>query len=164
MIKSAEKINGTTPEFQASFQGRLFEHWKQIQQGSRYPSKRDFRPQMFPKYLPQIAIVSVEDQEHFKDRLTGSTVSEVLRLNASQENLAHPSDERISEVVRSMLGQTSAEDSPMYFRGTFEPETHAAIDFSALILPFRQEEARDHADLLLLAFDFGLSRSQGSVS
>lgn len=164
MIENAHKIDEDEPEFQAEFQAQILEHWREIQQDKRYPSKKDFRPQNFPKHLPQLAIVSVEDSESFTDRLTGTTVSEVLRLSAGREQLAAPSDENISEVVRTMLGRTSSEEEPMYFEGTFTPETSQAIDFSALVLPFSFDAKGDDLDTLLLAFEFNKSRPLGALS
>jgi len=164
MIESAHKITNEKPAFKAEFQEKILEHWQQIQQDRRYPSRKDFRPQNFPKFLPQLAIVSVDDSEKFTDRLTGTTVSEVLRLSAGQEQLVAPSDENISEVVRSMLGQTSMHEQPMYFEGKFTPEANQSIDFSALVLPFSYDAKSDELDTLLLAFDFNKSRGLGALS
>jgi hypothetical protein len=164
MIENAHKIAEDNPAIRAKFQEQILEHWQQIQQNRRYPLKRDFRPQMFPRYLPQLAIVEVEDSEHFTDRLTGTTVSEVLRLSAGRERLVAPSDENISNVVRSMLGKTSEEEQPMYFEGTFEPEESTAFDFTALVLPFSVDDPEDEMETLLLAFDFSRGQSLGALS
>lgn len=164
MIENAHKIVEEKPPLRAEFQEEILEHWRQIQQDKRYPSKRDFRPQNFPKFLPQLAIVSVEDSEHFTDRLTGTTVSEVLRLSAGREQLVAPSDENISDVVRSMLGQTSTNEQPMYFEGKFTPETSQSIGFSALVLPFSLDSDGDAMEALLLAFDFSKNRPLAALS
>lgn len=154
MIENAHKINDKKPAFQAPFQEEILEHWQQIQQDRRYPSKRDFRPQNFPRVLPQLALVDIDDDEHFTDRLTGTTIAEVLRLSAGREQLVTPSDENISLVVRSMLDQTTTNAQPMYFEGKFTPDTTQSIDFSALILPFSYDTESEEMDTLLLAFNF----------
>jgi hypothetical protein len=154
MIKVAHKIADCKPVFQAKFQEHILEHWQQIQQGKRYPTKSDFRPQNFPKYLSQLAIVAVDDNEQYTDRLTGTTVSEVLRLSTGQQQLAARSDQNIHAVVKTMLGQTCCSQEPMYFEGNFVPEASQPIRFSALVLPFSLDEKGDDIDALLLAFDF----------
>jgi len=165
MIENAHKICDEKPIFQAEFQELILEHWQQIQQNRRYPSKKDFRPQNFPKYLPQLAIVSVEEcGEHFTDRLTGTTVSEVLRLSAGREQLAAPSDENIKDVVKSMLGQASDNEQPMYFEGKFKPQASQEVGFSALVLPFSFDSKGDELDTLLLAFNFNQNRPLSALS
>lgn len=154
MIETAQKIDENDLHFQAEFQQKILEHWRDIQQNKRYPSKKDFRPQNFPKYLPQLAIVSVEDSENYTDRLTGTTVSEVLRVSAGREQIVAPSDKKLSDVVRAMLGQASKEEKPMYFQGNFAPNTNQDTAFSALVLPFSYDAQGDELDSLLLAFDF----------
>jgi len=164
MIESVHKINDKKPPFQAPFQEEILEHWQEIQQDRRYPSKRDFRPQNFPRFLPQLALVDIGDKEHFTDRLTGTTVSEVLRLSAGREQLVAPSDENISEVVQSMLDQATNHEQPMYFEGKFTPETSQSIDFSALILPFSYDTESEDMDTLLLAFNFSGGVILGALS
>lgn len=164
MIESAHKINDAKPVFQASFQHEILEHWQQIQRDRRYPAKRDFRPQNFPRHLPQLALVDVDGDEHFTDRLTGTTIAEVLRLSAGREQLVAPSDENISDVVQSMLDQTTTHEQPMYFEGKFTPETSQAIDFSALILPFSCDTESQKMATLLLAFSFSASVVLGALS
>jgi len=154
MIKRSHRLDEETPAFQAEFQVEILEHWQEIQQDRRYPSKQDFRPQNFPKYLPQLAIVSVDESENFTDRLTGTTVSEVLKLSAGREQLVAPSEEKISDVVQHMLGQATNSAQPMYFEGDFTPETSVSIEFSALVLPFSYDSGTDNMDTLLLAFNF----------
>ena len=108
--------------------------------------------------------MSVEDSEHFTDRLTGTTVSEVLRLSADREQLVAPSDENISNVVKSMLGQARSNEEPMYFEGNFTPETSQSIAFSALVLPFSYDAKGDDMDTLLLAFNFSDNKSLAALS
>jgi len=164
MIENAHKINDEKPAFQAPFQDEILEHWQQIQKNRRYPSKRDFRPQNFPRHLPQLALVDIDDDEHFTDRLTGTTITEVLRLSAGREQLVAPSDENISDVVRSMLDQTTTHEQPMYFEGKLTPETSQTIDFSALILPFSYDTESEEMATLLLAFSFSGSVVLGALS
>ena len=154
MFDNVYTIGEEKPEFQADYQSQILEHWQQIQCDKRYPSKEDFRPQQFPKHLPKIAIVSVEDAESFSGRLTGETVSEVLRLEPGREKLVAAADENISLVVRAMLARASENERPTYFKGKFRPELYSAIGFSALVLPFSYEDQGDQMDALLLAFDF----------
>lgn len=125
--------------------------------------KRDFRPQMFPKYLPQLAIVSVEGEQGFTERLTGSTVSEVLRLNTGDAPFVAPSDKNISKVVHNILGKANKAKGPMYFEGILEPQTSISVNFSALVLPFSYEAEADRMDSLLLAFEFNRIRPEGPI-
>lgn len=160
MLENAQKISEEKPEFLAKFQEKILEHWHQIAKDKCYPSKQDFRPQNFPKYLPQLAIVSVDGDNNFAARLTGNTVSEVLLHSTGRSTLVNEAADHASCVVRNMLGQTNRSQKPMYFEGKFlrnqdDPScTTHTVEFSALVLPFSQNSKSKNIDSLLLAFDF----------
>ncbi|TNE63068.1 MAG: PAS domain-containing protein [Alphaproteobacteria bacterium] len=157
MIQDALQIGDDRPALQAPFQEQILDHWHQIRKGRHFPDKRDFRPQKFPKFLPQLAIVSVAEGSAYEDRLTGTTVSEVLRLGSGARRLVAPADLQVRETVALILDTASRADRPMYFRGIFTPARDAAIDFTVLVLPFSHNGDADVLDTLLLAFDFGRS-------
>jgi len=160
MLENSTKIDKEKPEFLAKFQAQILEHWHQIAHNKRFPNKQDFRPQNFPRYLPQLAIVSVEGDNNFTDRLTGNTVSEVLLHSKGRSTLMNEAADHASCVVHNMLGQTSRSEKPMYFEGKFLPSqndpfsTTHTVEFSALVLPFSQNSEGENIDSLLLAFDF----------
>jgi len=154
MFETVQKIENTKPEFCSDYQSEILEHWEHIQNNKRYPHKEDFRPQKFPKYLAKIAIVSVNRPDTFSGRLTGETVSDILRLEPGSEKLLASPDKNIKMVVRSMLDQTKLNGKPTYFEGKFLPEYYTPINFSALVLPFCYEEHGENMDTLLLAFEF----------
>jgi len=154
MFDYVHKIDESMPEFRSGYQAGVLDHWHQILHGKRYPAKKDFRPQNFPQYLPQIAIISVDDTGICSDRLTGETITEILHLGPGREKLVGSTDKNISLVVRSMLDQTSLNEKPTYFTGEFKPEAYFSVGFSALVLPFCYDEHGENMDALLLAFDF----------
>ncbi len=159
MIEDATKIEGDLPVEPGAFQAEILDHWREIQHGRRYPDKREFRPQKFPRFLPQLAIVSVNGEDDYDDRLTGATVLEVLRLSKSHDRLVDPADGNVRELVRNMLSSTAKADAPMYFKGQFQPEETRPIDFTALVLPFSHNGDADVLDTMMLAFDFSKRQS-----
>lgn len=159
MIEDATKIEDELPVEPGAFQAEILDHWREIQQGRRYPDKREFRPQKFPRFLPQLAIVSVNGENDYDDRLTGATVLEVLQINKTQGRFVDPSDGNIRELVRDMLSSTAKADAPMYFKGQFRPEETRPIDFTALVLPFSHNGDADVLDTMMVAFDFSKRQS-----
>ncbi|NVJ97655.1 MAG: PAS domain-containing protein [Alphaproteobacteria bacterium] len=154
MIENADKI-GTEGAVKGSrFQQDLLDHWRDIQQSRRFPDKRAFRPQKFPKFLPQLAIVSVNDHKEFDDRLTGAAVSEVLKLNSQDDRLVAAPDTSIRTLMLDILGRAIDAREPIYFKGRFRPDASSAIPFTALVLPFSHNGDEDILDTLMLAFDF----------
>lgn len=158
MIENADQIGESLPAFEAKFQQELLEHWREIQHNRRYPDKREFRPQKFPKFLPQLAIVSVNGDHDYDDRLTGATVSEVLRLSGHHDRLVAPADASVRKIVHNMLDYASKADGPIYFKGQFHPKESARISFTALVLPFSHNGDEDVLDTLMLAFEFNRER------
>ncbi len=159
-----QTIDTENPAFQAEFQEHILEHWQQIQQDKRFPSKRDFRPQNFPKYLPQLAIVAVDENETYADRLTGTAVSEILKLADGEEQLVAPSNENVRKVIKNILDQAKNSDHPVYFEGKFTLESNRPIGFSVLVLPFSLDEPHEKIDSLLLAFNFSKAVMHGALS
>ena len=160
MIVDAYNIADDQPAFEASFQEQMLSHWRQIQNNRRFPDKRKFRPQNFPKFLPQLAMVSMDHDKKFDDRLTGETVSEVLRLEESGSKLVRPADAGIRAIVETMLEDATRADGPLYFKGSFKLSESSSVDFTALILPFSHDDMEDEMDTLMLAFNF--SRKNGT--
>ncbi|WP_262691363.1 PAS domain-containing protein [Kordiimonas aestuarii] len=154
MIETSFKIEDNLALQNGAFHKDIFNHWREILHGRRYPNQREFRPQKFPKYLPQIAIVSVSGVDEYDDRLTGDTVLEVLRLRQNHDRLVEPHDENVREVVRAMLNESALAGTPMYFKGKFQPDGAKPIDFTALVLPFSHNDETDILDTMMLAFDF----------
>ncbi|MFC4346936.1 PAS domain-containing protein [Kordiimonas lipolytica] len=154
MIENADNIGESQTAFDARFQQDLLDHWREIQHNRKYPDKREFRPQKFPKFLPQLAIVSINGTEKFDDRLTGATVSEVLRLKGNHDRLVSPPDGAVKSIIHNMLSQASKAKGPVYFRGNFQPADSPTIPFTALVLPFSHNGDEDVLDTLMLAFDF----------
>ena len=159
MIEYATKIDSEFSLRPGAFQAEIYEHWCQIKHDRHYPDKREFRPQKFPRFLPQMAIVSVAGSEDFGDRLTGATILEVLKLKKSSDRLVDPADANVRSVVRTMLREAAKATAPMYFKGQFNPLDATPIDFTALVLPFSHNGEQDILDTLMLAFDFTKHRS-----
>lgn len=158
MIENADKICAANPAPGVKFQQELLAHWRDIQQNRRFPDKRKFRPQKFPKFLPQLAIVSVNADQKFEDRLTGATVAETLRLKGQHDRLVAPIDVPTRAVMQDILGRGAKADGPIYIRGKFKQENSCGISFSALVLPFSHNSDEDILDTLMLAFDFSRDR------
>lgn len=154
MIENAHKVSIDGPEFRAQFQQEILEHWQEIKGSNRFPQRRDFRPQKFPKFLGQLAIVNVKEGATFADRLTGGTVCEVLRLSDGSEKLTAPSDQKIAATIQRMLAEAFKAEEPMYYTGRFTPDTRPPIDFSTLVIPFVEKDGTEIPESLLLAFDF----------
>ncbi len=153
MIQNTQPLGTDQTVIETKFQRDLLEHWRSIQMDRRYPEKKAFRPQKFPKFLPQLAIVSIK-AGHFDDRLTGATVSEVLRLSDSHNTLVSPRDENIRSVMTGILVDAVKATGPVYFKGELTPTGSSPIDFTALVLPFSQRAFDEEPDTLMLAFDF----------
>ncbi len=158
MIENADDIGKEPPAFEARFQQDLLNHWREIQHNRKYPDKREFRPQKFPKFLPQLAIVSINETNDYDDRLTGATVSEVLKLDRNQARLVSPPDGAVKTIIHDMLDRAAKANGPIYFKGNFQPAESASIPFTALVLPFSHNGDADVLDTLMLAFDFSKKR------
>lgn len=154
MIVNADKIGNGQSALKTKFQRELLEHWREIQENRQFPEKRHFRPQKFPKFLPQLAIVSIEGDADFGERLTGTTVSEIL----NDDHLVAPDNPGVQRIVREMLVKAQQAQAPIYFKGTLQPEESRYIPFTALILPFSHTSDEDTLDTLMLAFDFSSER------
>ncbi|MCJ9430247.1 PAS domain-containing protein [Kordiimonas marina] len=154
MNDSSHTTDNNRPAFRAPFQADMLDHWHQIRNGQRFPRKRDFRPQMFPKFLPQLAIVSVTEKSRFQDRLIGTTICEVLKLTSPDDRLIPFRDAKINQTLTAILEASTEHCEPLYFEGQFMPDDARPIPFSALVLPFSQEGEPDSLSSLLLAFDF----------
>lgn len=153
MIETSFKIRDRLNLHKATFQADIFDHWREIRGSGTFPDKRDFRPQRFPKFLPQIAIIAITDHG-FEDRLTGDMVIEVLRLRQNHDPLAAPSDPAVRDTVLGILNAAVQARSPMYFKGRFLLANANPVDFSALALPFSHSDTPDRLDTVMLAFDF----------
>ena len=153
MIENIHRIGPDCPTFQAGFQSQILNHWKEIQSEDSFPLKRKFRPQKFTSVLSQLAIVGIDSEERFFDRLTGGTISEILKLPNAGNALTSPPDENIHTLMQLMLKEARNISEPIYFTGRFSPNGRPAIDFSILILPFADNDD-NKLDQLLLAFDF----------
>ncbi|SDD55623.1 PAS domain-containing protein [Kordiimonas lacus] len=158
MIENADSIGNDQPALEARFQQDLLNHWREIQHNRKYPDKREFRPQKFPKFLPQLAIVSIAGSNDYDDRLTGATVSEVLKLQGTHDRLVSPPDAAVKQIIHDMLNRASKANGPIYFKGNFQPAESASIPFTALVLPFSHNGDADVLDTLMLAFDFSKTR------
>jgi hypothetical protein len=154
MIDTSFKIEDRLSLQKSTFQVEVFDHWREIRGDRIFPDKRDFRPQKFPKFLSQIAMVAVLDGKSYEDRLTGDMIIEVLRLRQNHDRLVAPTDPAIRNVVHSMLDAASLALAPMYFKGRFLPQNANPTDFSALVLPFSHNGMADLLDTVMLAFDF----------
>jgi|GEM_PF-1431297 len=158
MIENADNIDKEPPAFEARFQQDLLNHWREIQHNRKFPDKREFRPQKFPKFLPQLAIVSICGSNDYDDRLTGATVSEVLKLDRSHGRLVSPPDGAVKTIIHDMLDRAAKANGPIYFKGNFQPAESASIPFTVLVLPFSHNGDADVLDTLMLAFDFSKRR------
>lgn len=158
MIDTSFKIVDRLVLQQATFLTEVFDHWREIRADARFPDKRAFRPQKFPKFLSHIAMVAVVQSEgqppSYEDRLTGDMIIDVLRLRQNNDRLASARDLGVRDVVHGMLDATLRAGTAMYFRGQLQPERANPVDFSALLLPFCQSETAGGLDTILLAFDF----------
>ena len=154
MIELSFKIEDRQTLQKASFLADIFGHWCEIREDRRFPDKRNFRPQKFPKFLPQIAMVTRTADGTYEDRLTGDMVVEVLRLRQSHSSLTQATDSYVRDIVHGMLDATAHADAPMYFKGKFRPEHISPIDFTSLVLPFSYSGAAEVLDTIMLAFDF----------
>lgn len=152
MITNAHKISHESPEFRAAFQLDVLQHWHDIKGEKFLPNKRDFRPQNFPKYLGQLAIISVDDDGSFFDRLTGGTICDVLKLAEGTAKLLSSADPNVRDTVCDMLKQTQAHAGPMYFTGQLAPANRPHADFTSLVVPFSENEGM--LTSFILAFDF----------
>lgn len=157
MIQNAQSLGTDQTVVETRFQRELLEHWRSIQLDRRFPDKKSFRPQKFPRFLPQLAIVSINGGR-FDDRLTGETVSEVLRLSETDDTLVAPRDEGVRRVIAHILGDAVKATGPIYFKGELTPNGSNTVDFTALVLPFSKEARDEEPDTLMLAFDFSRRR------
>lgn len=162
MIQNTQSLGTDQTVVETKFQRDLLEHWHSIQTDRKYPDKKAFRPQKFPKFLPQLAIVSIEGG-HFDDRLTGATVSEVLRLSGSSDTLVAPRDENIRTVMTNILVDAFKATGPIYFKGELTPTGRSPVDFTALVLPFSKLALDEVPDTLMLAFDFSRRTSDDNI-
>nr|WP_281501714.1 PAS domain-containing protein [Kordiimonas laminariae] len=135
------------------FQKRILAHWEDIRQSRKFPSKQDFRPQNFSRYLPQLAIVSFDDT-NFSDRLIGSTVIEMLGYAMGAQ---YQEDTRLgynSQALRHVLETSKEEAQPLYFTGELSENSISPVEFCALALPFSLKSEKDEFDTIILAFEF----------
>ncbi|MBL4839191.1 MAG: PAS domain-containing protein [Kordiimonadaceae bacterium] len=147
------KINAERPNFQALFQGNLFDHWMEIKGSSLFPKKQDFRPQNFSKVLGQLAIVTTNQDGTFSDRLTGSTICDTLLMGQREQKLTVSSDLNINSLLHTMLDEARDAAEPMYFTGSFTPVSRPSVEYSLLTTPFCGSD-ENSLGYLLLAFDF----------
>lgn len=154
MIKNAYKISVDAPEFRAAFQQEVLDHWQTIAKGQQFPCKKEFRPQLFPHFLGQFAIISVSENHEFSDRLTGGIVCDVLKLPDGPKKLMAPPDTNVRETLFRMFREMAETAEPMYYTGRFTPNTRPPIEFSALALPFAEKAPCDKLESILFAFDF----------
>lgn len=154
MIQNAHKISVDSPEFRASFQQEIFDHWLELKGDLTFPNKKGFRPQKFPHFLGQIAIVSVDDNGVFSDRLTGGIICEVLKLSDGPEKLTSVPDARIRETINKIIHESYIAAEPMYYTGRLHPPIRPPVDFSVLIVPFAEDTGAEGPTSLLFAFDF----------
>lgn len=154
MIQNTHRISFDSPELRAHFQQEILDHWREIKGNKKIPSKREFRPQNFPRFLAQLAIVSVDEHNAFSDRLTGGIVCDVLKLSDGSAKLVAVPDRKIRESIDYMLLEAKTEAEPMYYTGRFHPPLRPPVDFSVLIIPFTEREDINQPSALLLAFDF----------
>ncbi|WP_025896042.1 PAS domain-containing protein [Kordiimonas gwangyangensis] len=66
MIELSFKIEDRQTLQKASFLADIFGHWYEIREDRHFPDKRNFRPQKFAKFLPQIAMVTRTAEGHMK--------------------------------------------------------------------------------------------------
>tara|TARA_R110002096_G_scaffold330042_1_gene524135 strand:+ start:1406 stop:1912 length:507 start_codon:yes stop_codon:yes gene_type:complete len=154
MIQNVHKISVDSPELRAHFQQEILDHWRDLKGDKKIPCKQGFRPQKFPRFLAQLAIISVNEHGSFSDRLTGGTICDVLKLSSGLKKLTEVPDLKIRESIDHMLREAKDEAEPMYYTGRFLPPARPPVDFSVLIIPFSKFEGADQPCSLLLAFDF----------
>ena len=129
MISNCYTYEAIANAVEAKFQHRILLHWEDIRKGRLFPSKQDFRPQDFSRYLPQLAIITFDSNDFF-DRLTGSTVTEMLEYAMGPQ---YQEDARLghsSQAVRDILETCREKAQPLYFTGELA-EIHRALYSSA---------------------------------
>ncbi len=153
MIQNTHKISVDSPELRALFQQEILDHWLELKGNDLMPNKRGFRPQNFPQSLSQLAIIAVDENGDFSDRLKGGLIIEVLKLSDGNQQLVAPSDTKIANTINRILSESRDAAEPMYFTGRLHPPVRPPVDFSVLIIPFADQE-KTVPTSLLLAFDF----------
>jgi hypothetical protein len=143
----------------APFQGRALSHWLNISDGRNYPLKKRFRPQLFPNFLPQFAVIKLgENFEKHETRLMGTAVMEILGISHSKNHILATQNPYLSNILKEMLQDTIKNAQPCYYRMTHDFDRRlTAFNFTALALPFSLTEDNDTFDIIVIAFDFSES-------
>lgn len=154
-----------TEEFQAKrayipFQGRLLQHWVDIRGNRTFPLKKDFRPQLFPNFLPQFAIIKLASSiEKYESRLLGTAVMEILGISSSKDHILATQNPYLSDILKEMLEKAVNAGKPSLYRMTHNYDQRLSrFDFTTLTLPFSVSPKEDGPEILILAFDFSESR------
>ncbi|WP_191252756.1 PAS domain-containing protein [Kordiimonas sediminis] len=152
MIDHIENLQTSTADLTASFHRSLYSHWVQIADDNKFPDKKDFRPQLFSSFLPQVALITI-DKNGYRDRLTGSAILERFRLSNQPNALSDSPDQAIRGIIRQIVDASLQTQAPLFMRGSVISDKLLPVAFTLVCLPLTVD-GTDSLDTLLLAFEF----------
>ncbi len=153
MITEYFKKHDMKDAIKVPFQKNILAHWEDILAEKQCPSRRDFRPQNFTKYLPQIAIVGFND-EQFSPRLTGSAISNMQNHILGTSRFEGDNLRCSNHIIKNILTTCKAIAEPLYFEGQLSNNSAKQLGFSVLALPFSKAPDVNIFDTIILAFNF----------
>lgn len=160
MFEAINISSQQSDHFSSPFQARLVDHWLTIKGAKNLPLKREFRPQLFPNFLSQFAMISLgKSVEQHQTRIIGAAVAEVLALSSAKAHILATRNPFLSQSLERMLDAAVALPHPSYYRMTLNHDSRLnAFDFTVIALPFRSKAESASHDIMLLGFDFSGSK------
>lgn len=135
--------------------GALYRLWDARRGGRPAPSRRDFLPEDFKEWMPNIVIVGVEGPMRFRLRLIGTEIVEYDGADYTGLLLDEVLEGETRRVVLGQFARCAEEVRPMAFRYRTERFHGIAATLNKLFLPMSADGSTVGQVLACLYLDLG---------
>lgn len=158
--------NGTL-NVKDNFHRQALAHWVQLTEKTSIPDIRHFRPQLFSRNMPRLAILEKRPESaRYQLTLIGSRVAESFHFSSEKTYLDDLKDIEIQKALTDLANTAIDKPMPTVINKSVLPESFPAVHFSVLCMPFEHQSLHDkeaHKDssepsqMIVCAFSFSKS-------
>ncbi len=164
MISHIQTLDKKPISHHAAFLSKLSAHWVSILYNRQFPLSSAFRPENFAKELGLLAMINVNEDGSFSNRIIGDIVGERLALKNAGHSIEQIEHDDTRKSVMRLINQTVTEGMPVLAEGSVTGRNAMEQSFCALSLPFSRDEDNDKLAIVMIGFRFRLLQHASLVN